>query len=168
MSDSLWLHQAPLSMGILQAKYWSGLPCPLPGMEPRSPTLQGDSLPAEPQGNPKNTGVGSLSFLQGIFPARELNRSHMHCRWILYQLSYQGSHFRILLALHLQVSEVNPCDWLSSFLENWSHFVFPLYIKKLGSALEIVKKKSGFCYIPMRSVDFFFLFYLVINLDINC
>ena len=27
-----------------------------------------DSLPAEPQGNPKNTGVGSLSLLQGIFP----------------------------------------------------------------------------------------------------
>ena len=29
--------------------------------EPRSPALQADSLPAEPQGKPKNTGVGSLS-----------------------------------------------------------------------------------------------------------
>ena len=33
---------------------------PNPGIEPRSPTLQADSLPAEPQGRPKNTGVGSL------------------------------------------------------------------------------------------------------------
>ena len=29
-------------------------------MEPTSPTLQADSLPAEPQGKPKNTGVGIL------------------------------------------------------------------------------------------------------------
>ena len=33
------------------------------GIELRSPALQVDSLPAEPQGKPKNTGVGSLSFL---------------------------------------------------------------------------------------------------------
>ena len=30
-----------------------------PGIEPRSPTLQADSLPPEPQGKPKSTGVGS-------------------------------------------------------------------------------------------------------------
>ena len=35
-----------------------------PGMEPRSPALQVDSLPSEPPGKPKNTGVGSLSLLQ--------------------------------------------------------------------------------------------------------
>ena len=35
-----------------------------------------------------NTGVGSLSLLQGIFPAQELNRSLLHGRWIIYQLSY--------------------------------------------------------------------------------
>ena len=44
--------------GILQAKYWSGQPFPSPGyipnpgIEPRSPTLQADSPPAEPQGKP--------------------------------------------------------------------------------------------------------------------
>ena len=32
-----------------------------PGIKPRSPTLQVDSLPAEPLGKPKKTGVGSLS-----------------------------------------------------------------------------------------------------------
>ena len=37
---------------------------PNPGVEPRSPVLQADSLPAEPQGKPKNIGVSSLSLLQ--------------------------------------------------------------------------------------------------------
>ena len=39
----------------------------------------------------QNTGVGSLSLLQGIFPTQELNWESNHCRPILYQLSYQGS-----------------------------------------------------------------------------
>ena len=67
-------------------------------MEPRFPTLQAESLPAELQGKPKNTGVGSLSVLQGIFPTQKSNWGLQHCSldspalsWILYQLSYQGS-----------------------------------------------------------------------------
>ena len=89
--------RAPLSMGFSRQEYCSGLPFPSPedlpnpGIEPRSPTLQADSLPAEPQGKPKNTGVGSLSLLQGIFPTQELNQGLLHCRQILYQLSYEGS-----------------------------------------------------------------------------
>ena len=39
----------------------------------------------------QNTGVGSLSLLQGIFPTQELNQGLLHCRQILYLLSYQGS-----------------------------------------------------------------------------
>ena len=39
----------------------------------------------------QNTGVGSLSLLQGIFPAQGSNPGLLHCRWILYQLSHQGS-----------------------------------------------------------------------------
>ena len=62
--------QAPLSMALSRQEYWSGLPFPFsgdlpnPGIEPTSPALQADSLPAEPQGMLKNTGVGSLSLLQ--------------------------------------------------------------------------------------------------------
>ena len=41
--------------------------------EPRSPALQVDSLPAEAQKKPKNTGVGTLSLLQGIFLTQESN-----------------------------------------------------------------------------------------------
>ena len=43
-----------------------------------------DSLLAEPQWKPKNTGVGSLSLLQGIFLTQESNWALLHCRWILY------------------------------------------------------------------------------------
>ena len=64
---------------------------PNPGMEPRSPALQVDSLPAKLQGKPKNTGVGSRSLLQEIFLTQESNRSLLHCRWILYQLNHQGN-----------------------------------------------------------------------------
>ena len=39
----------------------------------------------------QNTGLGSLSLLQGIFPNQGLNPSLPHCRWILYQLSHKGS-----------------------------------------------------------------------------
>ena len=59
--------------GILQARIleWVAFPSPgdlpNPEIKPRSPALQVDSLPAEPQGKPGNTGVGSLSLLQQIF-----------------------------------------------------------------------------------------------------
>ena len=49
---------------------------PNPGIKPRKPN---------------DTEVGSLSLLQGIFPTQEWNRGLLHCRWILYQLRYQGS-----------------------------------------------------------------------------
>ena len=49
---------------------------PNPGIEPRDRTqvscIAGGSLPAEPQRKPKNTGVGSLSLLQQIFPTQGL------------------------------------------------------------------------------------------------
>ena len=84
-------------MEFSRPEYRSGKPFPSPGdlpnpgIEPRSPALQVDSLLAEPQGKPKNAGVDSLSLFQEIFPTQELNRGLLHCRWILYQLSYQGS-----------------------------------------------------------------------------
>ena len=39
----------------------------------------------------QNTGVGSLSLLQGFFLTQESNRGLLHCRWILYQLIYEGN-----------------------------------------------------------------------------
>ena len=60
-------------MEFSRPEYWSGLPFPSPGdlpnlgIEPRSPALQVDSLPAEAAGKPRNSGVGVLSLLQWIF-----------------------------------------------------------------------------------------------------
>ena len=43
----------------------------------------------------QNTGVGSLSLLQGIFPTQGLNPGLPHCRRILYQLSHKGRLLRV-------------------------------------------------------------------------
>ena len=84
-------------MEFSRPEYWSGYPFPPPGdfpnpgVKPRSPVMQVDSLPAEPQAKPKNTGVGSLSLLQWTFPTQESDWDLLHGRRILYQLNYQGS-----------------------------------------------------------------------------
>ena len=41
----------------------------------------------------QNTGMGSCSLLQGIFPTQGSNPGLLQCRWILYQLSHQGSPY---------------------------------------------------------------------------
>ena len=56
----------------------------------------------------QNTGMGSLSLLQQIFPTQESNRGLLHCRQILYQLSYQG----------------NPEEYNLSLIINKNHFYF--------------------------------------------
>ena len=38
-------------------------------------------------------GVGCHFLLQGLFPTQGLSPGLPHCRWILYQLSHQGSHY---------------------------------------------------------------------------
>ena len=67
--------------------------------------LQVDSLLSEPPRKSKNTGVGSLSLLQGSFPTQESNRGLLHCRLILYQLSHQGSPSRGYLIPNI----LSPC-----------------------------------------------------------
>ena len=127
--------QAPLSMKFPRQEYWSGLPFPSswalpdPGIEPRSPAWQMDSLSlsqlgsntayclrcavclvtqsclafcdpvdCSPPGSSvhgdspgKNTGVGCHALLQGIFSTQRSNPGLLHCRWIFYHLSHQGS-----------------------------------------------------------------------------
>ena len=114
-------------MGFYRQEYWGGLPFPSPGdlpdpgIKPRSPALQVDSLPSEPPAaaaaaakslqlcpilcdpmncsppdssvhSPgKNTGVGSHSLLQGIFLIQGSNQGLPHCRQTLHCLSHEGS-----------------------------------------------------------------------------
>ena len=84
--------------GFSRQEYWNRLPCPSPGdlpnpgIEPRSPTLQADSLPSEPPEKFKNTRVGNLSLLWGTSPPRN-QTTEVSCiagRYF-YQLSYQES-----------------------------------------------------------------------------
>ena len=85
--------------GILQARILNWVPfsspgdLPNPGIKPWPPTLQADSLPAEPPAKPKSTEVGSLCLLQLIFPTQGLNWGLLRCRQILYQLNHQGSPY---------------------------------------------------------------------------
>ena len=57
-------------MGFSRREYWSGLPFPSPGdlldpgIEPKSPTLQADSLPSEPAGKPHELHIQSIILKQ--------------------------------------------------------------------------------------------------------
>ena len=126
---------------------------PDPGTEPRSPALQTDSSLTEPPEKPlkvkvnvaqlcptlwdsmayspwnspgQNTGVGSLSLLQGIFPTQGLNPGLPHCRQILYWLS-QKQRPRILqwVAYPFSSRSSQPRNWTGvsciagGFFNNW-------------------------------------------------
>ena len=75
----------------------------------------------------RNTWVGSLSLLQGIFPTQGLNPDLLHCRWILYQPSHKGSP-RILewVAYPFSRRSSQPSNWTGvsciagRFFANWA------------------------------------------------
>ena len=87
-----------------------------PVIEPRSSTLQADSLSAEPQGNLKNTGVGCLSLLQQIFLTQELNWSPLNCRQILLptELSGKPKESTCPFKQKFTVDRDLSCSWLNS------------------------------------------------------
>ena len=80
--SSILAWRIPMDRGAWQAAVHgvaksSSRNLPNSGVKPRSPALQADSLPSEPPGKPKNTGVGSLSLPQRIFLAR--NQTGVSC-----------------------------------------------------------------------------------------
>ena len=100
--------------------------------ESESPSVVSDSL--WPHGlysqwnSPdQNTGMGSLSLLQGIFPTQGSNPDLLHCRQILYQLSHKGSP-RILewVAYPFSSGSSWPRNWTrisctgGGFFTNWA------------------------------------------------
>ena len=99
-------HQAPPSMGFSRLEYWSGVPLPSPSgvchkfhmaaLKGKVTVAQSCLTLSDPMDSPwnspgQNTGEGDLTLLQGILPTQGLNPGLPHCRWILYQLSHQGS-----------------------------------------------------------------------------
>ena len=138
--------QAPLSMVILQARIveWVAVPFFRGSSQPRDRTqifrIAADSLPSEPPGKPVNTGVGSLSLLQGIFPIQEWNWGLLDCRWILYQLNCQGSPSltRGLLIIWCSQGTSFGCHLFALFLCFLLHWfllwslLFPLFCVSFG------------------------------------
>ena len=110
-------HQAAQSVGFSRQKYQVGCHALLQGIflicvSNRTYVSwllhwQAGSLPLVQPGKPmdycpqpffsgRNTGVGSVSLLQGIFPTQGSNPGLLYCRQILYQLNHQGSPFTSL------------------------------------------------------------------------
>ena len=73
---SLWLNFNPLKVKVKVAQSCLTLCNPM-------------DCPWNPPG--QNTGVGTLSLLQGFLPTQGSNLGLPHCRWILYQLRHNGS-----------------------------------------------------------------------------
>ena len=101
-------HQAPPSMGFSRQEYWSGVPLP----SPESLSVVSNSLPPQglysPWNSPgQNTGVGSFSLLRGIFPTQRSSCGLLHCRQILYQLSYQGSPIHGYVYMSIPTSQLS-------------------------------------------------------------
>ena len=111
------IYQAPPSMEFSRQEYWSRLPflspgdLPSPGIKPRSPTLQADALPSESRKSLRGVRlfatpwtIESMEFSRPEYwsgwpfpsPGDLPNPGvKLHCRPILYQLSYQGSPVNI-------------------------------------------------------------------------
>ena len=130
----------------------------------------------------QNTGEGSLSLLQGIFPSQGSNPGLLHCRQILYQLSHKGSP-RILewVAYPSSSGSSWPRNWTGvsciagGFFTNWAiratlspvQLIYPLYrctnyscivILFLWSLL-LVNFKRYIVLIPRNKVKYFTTLY---------
>ena len=120
-------HQAPLSMAILQARIleWIAVPTSRGSSQPRdqiqSPTFQMDSLPSESPRKPKNTGVGSLSLLQGNFLTQELNWALLHFHPTPVLLPGESHGRRSLVGC-------SPWDCEESDMTECPHFHFSLFM----------------------------------------
>ena len=73
----------------------------------------------------QNTAVDSFALLQGIFPTQGLNPALLHCRQILYQLSYQGSPL-----LHHSWNQATCC--LAQYMPGLAGFPLKSYLKSEG------------------------------------
>ena len=116
---------------------------PNPGIKPRSPTLQADSLPTEPQGTPKNTRVGGLSLHQRIFPIQDLNQCLLHFRQILYQLSYKGKDTYFMPGTSMANFSLAPQNKVFLAFRGWLHTHFENLLKSVGSLPQLKVRHSA-------------------------
>ena len=128
------------NMRVLCLPHWQADSWPLaPAGKPHEQTWESESCSVvsdslrphglySPWNSPgQNTGAGSFSLLQGIFPTQGLNPGLPHCRQIFYQLSHKGSP-RILewVAYPFSRGSSPPRNWtgvsciVGGFFTNWA------------------------------------------------
>ena len=114
-------YQAPLSMRFSRQEYWSGLPLPSladlpnPGIEPRSPTLQADTLPSEPPGKPHTLSKNKIIFLfcSHNFIAKVcLNELNLNFPFYIGQQEYQSFKWNTHSHTKWQIYHKSPPRWL--------------------------------------------------------
>ena len=103
MSDSLWPHGLYNPWNSPGQKEWVAFPFSRGSSQPRDGTqishIAGAFFTSWAIREAQEYWVGSLFLLQWVFPTQELNQGLLHCRRIIYQLSYQGSPDSYLIAL---------------------------------------------------------------------
>ena len=72
--------------------------------------------------------MGSLSLLQGIFLTQELIRGLLHCRQILYQLSYQGSPLPVRVLFIIGPCGLKELLWPVELIKYLSDCAFGVYL----------------------------------------
>ena len=108
--------------GILQVRIqeWVAIPFSRGSSQPRDRTqishIAGEFFTSWAIREAQEHRVGILSLFQQIFPTHKSNRGLLHCRQILYQLSYQGSQSSLLLITsseekHRDRSVMNAVNW---------------------------------------------------------
>ena len=140
-------HQAPLSMGILQARIleWVPMPYSRGSSQPRDQThvshIAGGFFTNIATRKFKNIAVSSLSLLQRILPSRKSSRSLLHCRWILYQLSYQESSYYLCWRTNNRGIKKKKKKHLCLYLLCYLNYVISLlnsqFLFKVGIAMPI-------------------------------
>ena len=92
--------------------------------DPMAFSSPGSSVRGDSPGH--NTGVGSLSLLQGIFPTQGSNPVLPHCRQILYHLSHQGSPAMLAWVAYLSSRGIFPTQELNWGLLHCRQFLYQL------------------------------------------
>ena len=130
--------------GILQARIleWVTSPFSRGSSQPRDRTqvscIAGGFFTSWATREAQKYWSGSLSLLQRIFPTQELKWGLLLCRWILYQLSYQGSPKALKLYIR-KIMQVNySIAWGRNFtvcLKSYLEYLWLLYVTNPSSSL---------------------------------
>ena len=117
---------------------------PTQGLNPGLPHWRWIFLSFEPPGKPKNTGVGSLSLLQGNFLTQESNQDLQHCRQIVYQLNYQGSLTFVGKVTSLIFNSLS--RFVIAFLPKSKRLLNFMTVVTIYSDFEVQEKKVCHCF----------------------